>query len=92
MLEDLIKIISSALAGTLISAMIAKAYIMKSLRDLETALNMCQELKLKLVELSVKMEVIDHMQTVLQDHDRKISAMGGTTYALRGRYNGNSKE
>lgn len=75
MSEELVKIIGSAIAGTLISSMLAKAYIAKSLRDLETALSMCVEINKKLAEINVKLEHLELTKEMVQEHDRKLIAL-----------------
>lgn len=82
MFEYIVNIVS-VLAGTLVSSFVAKAFITKSLKDLETALTMCHRINTSLAEIHVKISVIDEMKELLHEHDRKIVALGTKGYGQR---------
>lgn len=66
---------SGALAGTPISYFVAKTFIARSLRDLETALEICKKIEIKLAAIDVKLEVLEPMQMMVQEHEKKLYAM-----------------
>lgn len=72
---DQINHLLSALLGTAVSVYITRLYILKVLRDLETALKMGTDMRLKLTEIEVKLEVLEPIQVMVQDHEKKLYAM-----------------
>lgn len=82
-----IEMLLSAIAGTLISAGIAKAYIAKSLRDLETALTMCHAINERLAAIHVRIESLDDFKRMVTDHDRKLISLEAKKHGRKIAYN-----
>lgn len=63
-----------------ITAAIAKAYISKSLQDLETVLEKIAEIRTDLAKIGVRLERFDDAAELVVKHDRKIAAMEAKLY------------
>jgi len=62
------------------TAAIARAYISKTLKDLETVLEKVSEIKAELRGISVKLDHLDESADIVSKHDRKIAAMEEKLY------------
>jgi hypothetical protein len=72
--------ILNALIGSGISAALAKAFIAKSLRDLEKVSEKVIQIKTELSAIAVKLEHADKDHEILLKHERKIAAMENEVY------------
>lgn len=86
---EIFNTILSALAGTLVSSVVAKAFIGRSLKDLETALNMCYKINERLAEINVRIGNIEPMQAMLLEHEKKLYAMRSKKDGRPSRHNSN---
>jgi hypothetical protein len=69
----------SALSGALITAM-AKAFLSRSLKDLDGVVSKISEIKEQLAGIAVKLETASKESELLHEHDRKIAAMEQLVY------------
>lgn len=74
------ELIASVLAGSTFSAVLAKAFISKNLKDLETAIEKIGDIKSELAAIAVRLEAYDKANTILQDLDKKIVALEMVVY------------
>ncbi len=72
----------SALLGSGITTALAKAFIGKSLREVEQVAEKISEIKESLAALSVKLDVMDKERSIILKHDRKIAAMENQLYGI----------
>lgn len=63
-----------------LTAAIAKAYISKSIQDLEKVLEKVSEIRAELSAISVKLKHFDDAAELVLKHDRKIAAMEAKVY------------
>lgn len=66
------EIISSAIAGSALSMVLAKAFIAKSLKDLETIIEKIADIKSQLAAITVRLEALDKTHYAMRDLERKI--------------------
>lgn len=69
-LSQLIDVLASVMAGALISAGIARAYIARSLKDLETALDLCHDIKIEVAKIQVEVRGLSKLTDRVAEHDR----------------------
>jgi hypothetical protein len=81
--QDYAQVISGALAGALLCVGVAKYAITKSLKDLERALDMCENINLRLAVISTKIEDLDALTDIVHQHDRQIVALESRRHAPR---------
>lgn len=70
----------SALLGGGLSTALAKILIGKSLRELEQVSERVGEIKTRLAEISVKLDLAEKDRDLLSKHDRKIAKMENQVY------------
>lgn len=89
---DFIQIAASVLAGSTLSAVLAKAFIAKNLRDLEHAIDKIAEIRTELAGIAVRLEVFEKAHTMIQNIDRKIVALEMIVYGRSKSSKGHSPE
>lgn len=80
MIEDYGQIIASIVAGTGISSILARAFITKSLRDIEILVTKIGEIKTELAAIAVRLENLDRTHSLLHSIDRKVIALETKIY------------
>lgn len=75
MTEDIIQIAAGALTGSMLCVGLAKYAISRSLKDLQTALDMVGAINIRLAVISSKLETLDAAVELIQEHDRKIASL-----------------
>ncbi len=75
-----LEIISSAIAGAGLSAALAKAFIAKSLKDLEHAVTKIVEIQTQLATIAIRLESLDKSNDLLHKIDRKVVALETKVY------------
>jgi hypothetical protein len=79
-MEMHIDAIFSALLGSGFASALAKAYISKSLSDLEKVSEKVSEIKSELSAIAVKLENTEKDRDIILTHERKIAAMENQIY------------
>lgn len=82
MMELNLDAIITAILSSGISATLAKAYISKSLRELEQISEKVAEINAELSAIAVKLEHADKDRDILLTHERKIAAMENEVYGF----------
>lgn len=75
----------SAVFSTGVTAALAKAFIGKSLRDLEQVSEKITEIRSTLSAISVKLDLMDKERDIILSHDRQIAAMENEIYGGQSR-------
>lgn len=72
--------ILSALLGGGLSTMLAKAFISKSLNELEEVASKVSDIKNELSAIAVKLEIMEKDREIILKNDRKIAAIENEIY------------
>ncbi len=83
MFEDHAEIIGTAIAGSALSGMLARAFIAKGIKDLEDAISKICEMKTELATITIRLDNLDKSHRLLQNLDRKIIALESKVYGAK---------
>ena len=72
-------IVSAVLGGALTTAL-AKAFIARSLDELDEVVTKIGEINTQLAAIAVKIELVDRDREIILKHDRKIAALENQVY------------
>lgn len=75
MWHDALKVLSGLAAGAAVCVVLAKYVITKSLDDLKKAVELVNDLNLRLAVIANKVERVERIADVVLEHDRKIIAL-----------------
>lgn len=78
-----VEIVSSAIAGAGLSAALAKAFIAKSLKELETTVEKISHIQTQLAAIAVRLEGLDKSQDLVHKIDRKVIALETKLYGAK---------
>lgn len=74
---------AGTVTGATIASLLARAYIIKSLKDLHKAIASIEKLNIKITALSVKLENLDRLQVLVHELDHKVIALEAKLHAAK---------
>lgn len=75
----------SAVTGSTVAGVLARAFIAKSLKDLEQAIDKIGDIKTELARIAVRLEGLDKAKDIVHKLDRKLVALETKVYGKHSR-------
>ncbi len=79
-MDNMYELAAGAMGGTAMAGMLARAFISRSMKDLESAINRIGEIKSELATIAVRLEDVSKTNQLVRDIDRRMIAIETKIY------------